>query len=129
MFIFQNVSNDLFDSGHIHFLAVLGINQDLKRLRMANDFLFMLAGVVYCTRVLAAESLLSSAVRAEQGVAERTGFLNRWKQFLTDGSFSPTSTMLSWLAYSKATTLNHRNRAAFSGPRTGKLSICMAGQL
>jgi len=108
-FIFQSVGSDPFDSGLIHFLAVLGIDEDLKRLRTANDFSFMLAGVVYCTRVLAAESLLPSAARAEQGDAERTGFLNRRKQFLADGSFSPMSTMLSLLAYSKAAALNHRN--------------------
>ena len=108
-FIFQSISNNPFDSGLVHFLAVLGIDEDLKRLRTANDFSFMLAGVVYCVRVLAVESLLPSAEREEQGDTERMGFLNKRKQFLADGSFSPMSTMISLLAYGKAIALNHNN--------------------
>lgn len=108
-FIFQHVGNDPFDSGLIHFLTVLGINKDSKRLRTANDFLFMLVGVVYCIWVLAVESLLLSTVRGAQGEAERVGFLDQRKQFLADGSFSLMSTMISLLAYRKAITLNHHN--------------------
>jgi len=62
-FIFRKIGNSLFDSGLIHFLAVLGINEELRRLQTANDFSFMLAGVVYCVRVLAVEWLLPSAER------------------------------------------------------------------
>ena len=108
-FIFRNISNSPFNSGLIHFLAVLGINEELRRLRTANDFSFMLAGVVYCARVLAVEWLLPSAEREMQGDAERAEFLDRRKQFLADGSFSPMSTMISLLAYSKAVALNHNN--------------------
>ncbi len=36
-------------------------------------------------------------------------FLNKRKQFLVDGSFSPMSTMISLLAYGKSITLNHNN--------------------
>jgi len=59
-FIFQSVGKDPFDSGLVHFLAVLGIDEDLKRLQTANDFSFMLAGMVYCVQVLAIETLLPS---------------------------------------------------------------------
>jgi len=108
-FIFQSIGNDPFDSGLVHFLAVLGIDEELKRLRTANDFSFMLAGVVYCIRALAMESLLPSAEREEQGDDERNEFLDKRKQFLADGSFSPMSTMISLLAYGKAIALNHNN--------------------
>jgi len=69
----------------------------------------MLAGMVYCVRALAVESLLSCTEREEQGDSERMGFLNKRKQFLADGSFSPMSMMISLLAYGKAIALNHNN--------------------
>jgi hypothetical protein len=69
----------------------------------------MLTGVVYYTRVLTVKWLLPSAEREMQGDAERAEFLNRRKQFLADGSFSPISIIISLLAYSKAVALNHNN--------------------
>ncbi|KAH7020667.1 hypothetical protein B0J12DRAFT_687630 [Macrophomina phaseolina] len=70
-FIFQTVGDRPFDSGLVHFLAVLGIDQDMGRLQRAKDYSYMLAGLVYCARVLAAEALLPSAEREEQGDTER----------------------------------------------------------
>jgi len=62
-FIFVTVRGDVFSSGLLHFLAVLSIDEEMGRLRKANDFLYMLAGVVYCTRVFAVEAILPLAER------------------------------------------------------------------
>ena len=53
LFIFQNISNDPFNSGFIYFLTILRINEELNRLQTTNNFSFILAGVVYYIRVLA----------------------------------------------------------------------------
>jgi hypothetical protein len=56
----------LFDSGLLHFLAVLGINANTHCLRTAKNYSYMLAGIVYCMRVLSVEQLLLSAYCNEQ---------------------------------------------------------------
>lgn len=45
-FIFQSVGDRPFSSGLIHFLAVLGIDEETDRLRTARNYSNMLAGVV-----------------------------------------------------------------------------------
>jgi hypothetical protein len=42
----------------LHFLAILRINEETRRLREANDFSYILAGMVYCIRVIATEIIL-----------------------------------------------------------------------
>ncbi|KAF1955453.1 hypothetical protein CC80DRAFT_359348, partial [Byssothecium circinans] len=98
-FIFESTGDDPFSSGLIHFLAVLGIDGEMDRLRTAKSYSYMLAGVVYCTRVIAVEGLLPSARREEQGDVDREEFLRARKLHLADGSYSPMSEMLSLLAY------------------------------
>jgi TctA family transporter len=56
----------VFKSAVLHFLAVLGIDEEIGRLRQANDFSYMLAGVVYYVRVLAVEIILPSTKRENQ---------------------------------------------------------------
>lgn len=109
--IFQEVNNDPFTSALVHFLAILGINPKTQRLRLAQDYSYMLAGVVYCMRVLSAEILLPAAQRSQQGKKERLVFLQYRQQYLVDGSYSPFSTMISLLAYAKHITLNTGNPA------------------
>ena len=108
-FIFQNLDQELFESPLIHFLAILGIDEQMNRLRDANNYSFMLAGVVYCVRVMAAEILLPMAERKDQGEAERKHFLRERKLYLADGSYSPMSTMISLLAYGKYVAFNTSN--------------------
>lgn len=108
-FIFESTGDNPFSSGLIHFLAVLGIDGAMDRLRTAKNYSYMLAGVVYCTRVVAVEALLPSAKRNEQGDMEREEFLRKRKDFLSDGSYSPMSEMLSLLAYGKFIALNAGN--------------------
>jgi hypothetical protein len=64
-FIFHKVSGKQFSSGLIHFLAVLGINEDNNQLRRAVDYSYMLARMVYNIRVLGAELLLPAAKREQ----------------------------------------------------------------
>ncbi|RYP28637.1 hypothetical protein DL767_007119 [Monosporascus sp. MG133] len=104
-FIFQSVSNDLFRSGWLHFLAVLGVDAEMDRLRTAKNYSYMLAGVVYCVRVLAVEKLLPAAQRDEQTDEDSDRSLARRQKFLADGSYSPMSEMIRLLAYGKSFAL------------------------
>ena len=81
----------------------------MGRLRTANDYSYVLAGLVYDIRVLAVEYLLPSQERKEQSEAEIDAFLEKRRGFLADGSYSPMSSMLSLLAYGKNLALNHGN--------------------
>jgi hypothetical protein len=65
-FFFALTGGKPLSNGLIHFLAVLGIDAELGRLRTAKNYSYMLAGVVYCVRVLSVEKLLPSACCDEQ---------------------------------------------------------------
>jgi hypothetical protein len=60
-FILVSVGDQPFRSGLVHFLAVLGIDAETDRLRTAKNYTYMLAGVVYCMRLLGVEKLLPAA--------------------------------------------------------------------
>jgi hypothetical protein len=64
--IFQGVRGDVFKSAILHFLAILGIDEEINQLHQANDFLYILASVVYCMRMLAIEIILLSTEREDQ---------------------------------------------------------------
>ena len=83
-FIFQEAGDRPFTSGLVHFLAVLGIDEETNRLRVAEDYPYMLAGMVCCTRVLTVECLLPSAQRETQGKLERKMFLQQRRRYLAD---------------------------------------------
>jgi superfamily II DNA or RNA helicase len=108
-FVLTKTGDDPFSSGLIHFLAVLGIDAEMERLRTAKNYSYMLAGVVYCTRVIAAETLLPSAEREQQSDEHRNMFILKRREYLADGSFSPMSEMLSLLAYGKHVAMNAGN--------------------
>jgi hypothetical protein len=88
-------------SSLIQYLAVLGIDTQTNRLRTAKNYSYILASVIYCTRVLAIEKLLPVVGREEQTEEERDRFLDMRKKYLADGSYSPMSAIISLLAYSK----------------------------
>ena len=48
-------------TGLVQFLAVLGIDPEMARLRTAKNYSYMLAGMVYCTRVIATSHLLPNS--------------------------------------------------------------------
>jgi hypothetical protein len=112
--IFQGVRGDVFKSAILHFLAVLGIDEEINRLRQANDFSYMLAGVVYCVRVLAVEIILPSTEREDQNEEDDRHFRQVRGEYLADGSYSVMSKMLSMLAYGKHLAMNHGNSGAVS---------------
>jgi superfamily II DNA helicase RecQ len=108
-FFFTSTGDKPFSSGLIHFLAVLGIDSDANRLRTAKNYSYMLAGVVYCMRVLSVEHLLPSASRDEQTDEDRERFLQHREKYLADGSYSPMSETLSLLAFGKHVALASGN--------------------
>jgi superfamily II DNA helicase RecQ len=105
-----------FECPLVHFCAVLGIDGENGRLRRAAAYSYMLAGVVYCVRVLFAEILLPSTQREEQNEdpAWREDFLKQRVQYLVDGTHTPMSTMISLLAYSKYIAMNEGNAGMIS---------------
>ena len=108
-FFFTSTGDQPFSSGLIHFLAVLGINAEANRLRTAKNYSYMLAGVVYCMRVLSVEKLLPSVCRDEQTDEDRERFLQQREKYLADSSYSLISKALSLLAYSKYVAMTAGN--------------------
>ena len=78
-------------------------------LRTAKNYSYMLAGMVYCVRVIAVESLLPGSQRSTQTEQDRDHFVEMRQRYLADGSFSPMSEMISMLAYGKHIGLNAGN--------------------
>jgi hypothetical protein len=74
----------------------------------------MLAGVVYCAQVLAVEIILPSTEREDQDEEDDKCFRQVQGEYLTDGSYSVMSKMLSMLAYGKHLAMNHSNTSAVS---------------
>jgi hypothetical protein len=93
----------------LHFMAILGIDEENNRLKEANDDSYMLTGLVYCTGVIGLEFLLPSKNRELQGDVDYETFLQQRKQFLADGSMSVASNIISLLAYGKHIAMNYGN--------------------
>jgi hypothetical protein len=108
-FIFTVYDDVPLSCGLIQFLAVLGIDLDMGCLRNAKNYLYMLAGMVYCVRVLGVKKLLLLAQRSEQTVKDRERFLSMRHKYMADGTFSPMSKMISLLAYGKHIGLSAGN--------------------
>jgi len=54
-FMLVSTGDMLFENGLLHFLAVLSIDASTHRLRTAKNYSYIIAGVVYCIRVLCVE--------------------------------------------------------------------------
>ena len=63
LLIFQHIHGNVYQSAMMHYLAVLGIDEETERLRTRNNYSYILAGVVYYVCVLGVEILLPSARR------------------------------------------------------------------
>ena len=74
----------------------------------------MLAGVVYCVRVIAVEVILPSEEREDQDDADDERFKQVRDSFLADGTYSVISKALSILAYGKSIAMNHSNAGSIS---------------
>jgi hypothetical protein len=108
-FVFSKVYHEPLDCPTVHFLPVLGTDEENDQLRTGSDYSYRVAGLVDCFRVLALETILLANQRAAQGLDDFEAFLEQRKQYLTDGSISVMSTVISLLAYSKYLAMNHSN--------------------
>jgi hypothetical protein len=109
LFIFVKYPREALSCGLVQFLTMLGIDRGMGRLRTAKNYLFMLAGMVYCVRVLGLETLLPARGRDGQTEANYNNFMDMRKKYLADGSFSPISKMINLLAIGKHIGLNAGN--------------------
>ncbi|CAD0100771.1 unnamed protein product [Aureobasidium mustum] len=105
-------------------MAVMGIDETNARLRDGNDYSYMIAGLVYVSRIVTAEALLPSLDRENQGEADFEAFLEQRKEFLADGSMSVMGEMLSLLAYGKkiAKNFHAQGEAALDSRRSRRRS-------
>ncbi|KAL1640737.1 hypothetical protein SLS61_010232, partial [Didymella pomorum] len=108
-FIFTTYHPVALSTGLIQFLAVLGYDAGTDRLRTAKNYSYILAGMVYCVRVIAVEALLPGSQRSSQSEQDRDRFVEMRQKYLADGSFSPMSEMISMLAYGKHIGLSAGN--------------------
>jgi hypothetical protein len=81
----------------------------MGRLRIAKNYSFMLAGIVYGVRVLGIKKLLPVDRRDEQTEADREHFMKMRESYLADGLFSLMSEMINLLAMGKHIGLNIGN--------------------
>jgi superfamily II DNA helicase RecQ len=109
---------DRFDSPIIHFAAVLGIVEDENRLRRGDEYSYMLAGFMYCVRVLFIEYTLPAATRAEQTARDIDRFLELRKKYLVVGSYSPCSFLIKMLGYGKTMSMQKINQPSITWTRS-----------
>ncbi|KAG6150907.1 hypothetical protein E4U37_005555 [Claviceps purpurea] len=77
-------------------------------IQILSHYSYMLAGLVYCVRVISLELLLPCKDRALQGGPEIWNFFEQRKEYLQDGSMSVLSCMISLLAYGKRIAMEDR---------------------
>jgi superfamily II DNA helicase RecQ len=109
---------DRFDSPVIHFAAVLGIVEDENRLRRGDEYSYMLAGLMYCVRVLFVEHTLPAATRGEQTAKDIDRFLELRKKYLVVGSYSPCSFLIKMLGYGKTMSMQKINQPSITWTRS-----------
>ena len=73
----------------VHFAAVLGIDEEGGRLRKGEECSFIMAGFLYCIRVLFVEYTLPAATRAEQTQVDIDRFLELRQKYLVVGGYYP----------------------------------------
>jgi hypothetical protein len=78
-------------------------------LRIAKNYSFILAGIVYGMQVLGIKKLLLVDRRDEQTEADREYFIKIRESYLADRSFSPISEMINLLVIGKYIGLNIGN--------------------
>ncbi|KAG6188159.1 hypothetical protein E4U36_007132 [Claviceps purpurea] len=100
-FIFQYVYYELFGSRMFHAMAILGIYGEEARHKEGQECSFMVAGLLYWSRVIASEILLPSKEREQQGDTEYEVFLQKWKESMPDGSMSVFSSMINLLFFAR----------------------------
>ncbi|KAG5912626.1 hypothetical protein E4U61_000303, partial [Claviceps capensis] len=105
--VIQHVCDADFANPVIHFMAILGIHANRGTLREAQDYSFILAGLVYCVRVISLELLLPS--KGLRGIPEIQNFFDKRRQYLQDGSMGLLPSLISLLAYAKSIASDYSN--------------------
>lgn len=109
-FILQSVKGvDHFNSPLVHFAAVLGIDEEGICLRKGGECSFVLAGYLYCIRVLFVEHTLPAAMQAEQTDVDIDRFLDLRRQYLIAGAYCPTGFIIRWVGYGKTISMQSGN--------------------
>ncbi|KAG6018228.1 hypothetical protein E4U40_000534, partial [Claviceps sp. LM458 group G5] len=108
--VIQRVLYSDFANPIIHFMAVLGIHQDRGTLRECQDYSSILAGLVYCVRVIGLELLLPS--KGLRGIPEILIFKVKRREYLQDGSLGLLPSLISLLAYAKTIARDYSNFGA-----------------
>ncbi|KAF1922168.1 uncharacterized protein M421DRAFT_79331, partial [Didymella exigua CBS 183.55] len=109
-FVFTTYYPIALSTSLIQFLAVLSIPYpSASLLQTAKNYLYILAGIVYCVQVVAVEALLLGSQRSAQTELDCDCFVEMRQRYLADGSFSLMSEMISMLAYGKHIGLNAGN--------------------
>ncbi|KAG5945344.1 hypothetical protein E4U60_005290 [Claviceps pazoutovae] len=82
-------------------MAILGIYGKEARHKEGHKCSFMVAGLLYCSRVVASEILLPSKDREQHGDAVYEAFLQKRKESMPDGSLSVFSSMINLLFFAR----------------------------
>ena len=88
---------------------MLGINAKIDCLRIAKNYLYMLASVVYCMQVIELEKLLLAVQRNKQTNKDCKVFLQKRRQYLANSLYSLISKAISLLAYRKFVAITASN--------------------
>lgn len=118
-FLFHHIGGEPFKSGLLHFVAILGIDEENRRLREAVNFSYVVAGLVWSLRVLAAEILLPAHQRENfpDRQERRLRFQRHRQAYLADGCGCPMSELINLLAYGKYIALNTSNAGSITWSR------------
>jgi hypothetical protein len=81
----------------------------MARLQTAKNYLYMLAGTVYCMQVIALKKLLPASQHKTQTIDSCNYFLSMQQKHLADSTFSLISKALNLLAIGKHIGLNAGN--------------------
>jgi superfamily II DNA helicase RecQ len=99
----QQVAFKVFVNPLLHFAAVLGINDVTGGWAEPKHYTASLAGLVWCSRMLMLEDVFQDSPEDpnEVSVDMVEQFKAQQRQWLADGTHSPFSTMIRWMAYGK----------------------------
>ena len=114
-FILQSLKGfDQFDSPMVHFAAVLGIDEEGSRLQRGAECSFIMAGFLYCIRVIFLEYTLPAATRGEQTRDDIDRFLALQEKYIVVGGYCPTGFIIKWLGYGKTISMQSGNAPAIT---------------
>ena len=99
----QQVVFNVYVNPLLHFAAVLGINDALGSWAEPKHYTASLAGLVWCGRMLMVEHVFQDSPEDpnEVSVDMVEQFKAQQQRWLADGTHSPFSTMIRWMAYGK----------------------------